>query len=484
MENNVVRIELIKLSYNETKKCITAKRVLSFSDGHKEEKMFNNLAAINKLLASFEEQESLSVSQLVSMGLIIIDKDKLKDTGVIILDSENNYHKYFFNRDNGTFSETRMTRAESSSLGISFAKEPENNEITEEKDVSQSIDIFEIARAIQELNKDAVIRVGNPEYDSEATRRFYSSVPASELILPKGFYYNEKNGITNKHNTKTGSYCSIDVLDLSLADEKKLLPKEEIEEENLDEVDDSMDDDIKEEKEEVVLDEKKENKEKKGVKNLRIRFRRVLAIATGIVLIGGAVEIFKHTKNNNNARSVNNNSIQYQDDMATVYVDSTHNIEEEVITPNMEYEQYGSIVHDEDMESQIQQINDYCFSYEPCSLADLVVESDKNAIKVINNLRNKTLNNQYEIYMLLNQYVNYIFEGTTMFNGNAIKAYDYLSPYAKYIVVTSAQSMLGLCQDYDYFTAYNNYTYGNLVDAFDNLVDQLYRDLNVRSKTL
>ena len=36
----------------------------------------------------------------------------------------------------------------------------------------------------------------------------YCNIPASELKLPQGFYYNEKNGITNKHNTE-GAYNSL-----------------------------------------------------------------------------------------------------------------------------------------------------------------------------------------------------------------------------------------------------------------------------------
>jgi hypothetical protein len=30
----------------------------------------------------------------------------------------------------------------------------------------------------------------------------YSSVDIDKLVLPEGFYYNQKNGVTNKHRTK------------------------------------------------------------------------------------------------------------------------------------------------------------------------------------------------------------------------------------------------------------------------------------------
>lgn len=93
------------------------------------------------------------------------------------------------------------------------------------KDISQSIELYEIAKAIQELNPNAEIRVGNPEFDSLALDRFFSSVPAEQLVLPNGFYYNTKNGVTNKHNTESGVYCAFMVEDLSRADERMLLPR-------------------------------------------------------------------------------------------------------------------------------------------------------------------------------------------------------------------------------------------------------------------
>ena len=93
------------------------------------------------------------------------------------------------------------------------------------KDVSQSTNLYEIAEVIQQLNPNAEIRVADMGLDSMATQRFYSSVPVEQLVLPEGFYYNDKNGITNKHNTQTGMYCALEVEDLSKADERTLIPK-------------------------------------------------------------------------------------------------------------------------------------------------------------------------------------------------------------------------------------------------------------------
>ena len=99
------------------------------------------------------------------------------------------------------------------------------NEKNNIKDVSQSTNIYEIVEVIQQLNPNAEIRLGDMRFDNMATERFYSSVPGDQLILPEGFYYNEKNGVTNKHKTQSGMYCTLHVKDLSLADENTLIPK-------------------------------------------------------------------------------------------------------------------------------------------------------------------------------------------------------------------------------------------------------------------
>ena len=105
--------------------------------------------------------------------------------------------------------------------------------VNEEKSISESTNVSEIAQAIANINPDVQIALGDPENDPECNSRIFSSVPVEELDLPEGFYYNEKNGVTNKHNTKSGAYCGFRVEDIKNADESKLLllsPEEEIEE--------------------------------------------------------------------------------------------------------------------------------------------------------------------------------------------------------------------------------------------------------------
>lgn len=34
----------------------------------------------------------------------------------------------------------------------------------------------------------------------------FGTIPAEDLVLPNGYYYNQKNGINNKHHTESGLY--------------------------------------------------------------------------------------------------------------------------------------------------------------------------------------------------------------------------------------------------------------------------------------
>lgn len=91
------------------------------------------------------------------------------------------------------------------------SKNGETKKSTVTKDLSQSVDAKEIIQAIQKLNPNVEISLGDPNLDPDYYESFYCSIPAEQLILPDGFYYNEKNGVTNKHNTKTGEYIGIPV---------------------------------------------------------------------------------------------------------------------------------------------------------------------------------------------------------------------------------------------------------------------------------
>ena len=61
----------------------------------------------------------------------------------------------------------------------------------------------QLINEIRKLNPGVEIRIGDPKFDSLANSRIFSSKPMNQLRLPQGYYANEKNGITNKHNSET-----------------------------------------------------------------------------------------------------------------------------------------------------------------------------------------------------------------------------------------------------------------------------------------
>ena len=81
--------------------------------------------------------------------------------------------------------------------------------LEEKKDIlSSDVAIEEVRR----LNPGVQIET---DYD----RWFiFSSVGVEKLVLPEWFYYNQKNWITNKHNTKSGAYVSLIVYPISYYD--------------------------------------------------------------------------------------------------------------------------------------------------------------------------------------------------------------------------------------------------------------------------
>lgn len=79
----------------------------------------------------------------------------------------------------------------------------------------ESTDVREIAIALQKLNPGVTIKLINPSYENVLDKQIYCNVSAKELALPAPFDYDEKNGITNKHTSKTGLYTTINIEDIS-----------------------------------------------------------------------------------------------------------------------------------------------------------------------------------------------------------------------------------------------------------------------------
>ena len=191
------------------------------------------LSEIESYIGSYAPKEEVKEETLENNELEEVEENKevLND----VIDAE-----FSENKENNNVEET-IENKESEEVNIPEEIETINEEEVEDlsradertlmpkkpkvKDVSQSTNLYEIAEVIQQLNPNAEIRVADMGLDSMATQRFYSSVPVDQLVLPEGFYYNDKNGITNKHNTQTGMYCALEVEDLSKADERTLMPK-------------------------------------------------------------------------------------------------------------------------------------------------------------------------------------------------------------------------------------------------------------------
>lgn len=491
MNNEVIRISQIKLSYNEVKKCIVAKVVTVFENGLKQEKTLSKMDLISDMLNSFAKQEDLTILELIEKGLVIIDEVKLKDKEVLIKDNDT-YKKLIYNSEKKEFEERRLSRIERRELGLININEDIEDEIVretpkEEDNLTDLMDIALVVDEIRKLNPDVEIALGDKESDPRYSTRFFASVSANELKLPKGFYYNDKNGITNKHHTRTGIYVYFDVEPLIKVDEASSSFTGETKEEELVKSDGALDvTESSVENTEEVHETKTKEKDKKGIKFLKYAARALAIVAAGYVIVKSGIFSFKNDSKNND-RSDDNNDHRYEDNIEDSHLETTYTNEEvEVITPEVINEVYEANKED-DIEIQIQRVNDACFSYEPCSLYTLVSSSDRQSIEAITMLRNEVLANNYDIIDLLDQYVKYIFEGGTMFDGHVVKAYDYLSPYARYIVLVSAQSMLQLYPEYNYSTIYNGntniYYYDNLTDSFNDYVDQVYRELTNKSKT-
>ena len=261
-----------------------------------------------------------------------------------------------------------------------------------------------------------------------------------------------------------------------------------------------------------VKTEKADNSEIR-VKNLKIRNWKVLKP----VLIAGATiatiaVIASAIKNNDNVYYFddgvdNNDDYTHANQMDDGSVPTTYNTssQEEIerVFPVENYE-YGILnysdydhLYGEDMGNQLDDINAICYEniydifqfinggnlVEPpmlCHLQELVPEEDQAAVRTIAAARNNMVNNAYsmqdrsltrnDIDNLLAQYINYIYEGGTMFNGEYIKSFDSLSPYAKYVVAVMGQSTLQLRPDYQYTTNYEEYDFDNLVNRYDDIV--------------
>ncbi|MBR3898443.1 MAG: hypothetical protein IKJ43_04115 [Bacilli bacterium] len=156
--------------------------------------------------------------------------------------------------------------------------EPESNFIPfpdskdEENDISQATNVREIVAEIMKLNPDTKITL--TEEGTLTKEGFFNEIlidkPVEDLILPEGFEYNDKDGITNKHNAKNGIYTSIHVKDMTKEKEESKeeevqadKPKQEASEKPAADEIPIFEPKVEEKQEEPKVEEKQESEEPK-----------------------------------------------------------------------------------------------------------------------------------------------------------------------------------------------------------------------------
>ena len=230
----------------------------------------------------------------------------------------------------------------------------------------------------------------------------------------------------------------------------------------------------------------------------RITLRKITPYAATLLAVGSVAYMLSGGIGN----VATNNNMSYQGQKPLVvtsaepHIETTYNMNDEEVVHNYQaedisfevrlddpsttyrYADSGSAVKYDDMKTQIQTINDVCIGYQPCTLEELVVQSDYNAIAVINNMRNRVLTGSCDANTYLNNIVNYIFEGGNIFDGSVIKTYDSLSPFAQYIVLVSSETILQKCPYYEHKTAANSYNFNILVNSYDYMIDATMKQLD------
>lgn len=64
-------------------------------------------------------------------------------------------------------------------------------------------------KELKKLNPNVAMLIDDDSYPAIIVARCQS---CENLKFPEGYYYNEKNGLTNKHNTTSGQYESFELM--------------------------------------------------------------------------------------------------------------------------------------------------------------------------------------------------------------------------------------------------------------------------------
>ena len=253
----------------------------------------------------------------------------------------------------------------------------------------------------------------------------------------------------------------------------------------------------KEKEEKKLTPEEKKERRRKRIRNLKVAGVVVAVLAGGYVLCKcgkNAIDTANVRKDDDNKKTTTSDTVdgynttynlpsdeeiivdnQYASDN---YVDPGYSYSYEEPVNTGRYATYGSAIDYDDMQTQIQSVNDACFSYQTVDFQNFVIQSDVDAMTAICEMRNRVLMGNCTPEAFLNNVTNYLFEGGTVFDGKVIKTYDALTPFSQYIVTVASQSILERCPNYDHTTPYNYYNYDILCSSFDCLVDFSYRTLS------
>lgn len=442
------------LSYNETKRSISAIPKTVVDGVEIPSKAITKLDQIEALLHALSRQEKKSIEELVNLGIITFSDERLKDLGVIISDKEKVYKKVVLDTKTGKFNDKTLNRRERAALGLRHV-----DDTLEEDIVDDALDVG----AHEAVERDTVI------------------VP--EPVVPP--VEEETTIIPEPVAVPVDSDTTREVVD----------SEHTIEEDGAHEV---VGETVSEETTDEVEEHRHRINGRTVIKGLKIGAGALAIILGGVILVHNFGNIFKSKSGvDNGSTNDDDNKQRAEDSMdggmpssAPLPFEEGYNESDNTVYINTDiyeygkYQEYGSEMAGEDMKTQLDLIDAICRTYEPCEFSNLVIDRDKQALSIIDVARNEALNNRSResITYIIDQYVKYIFEDSTMFDGNVIKGYQYLSPYARYIVLVSGETMLQLCRDYNYSTYNREYYFDSLIDEFDDLVDSTTRELLVADK--
>ena len=248
------------------------------------------------------------------------------------------------------------------------------------------------------------------------------------------------------------------------------------------------------------------------INNLKVNGKKIAAVClAGLVLVGSWYTLSSLNRNNSNRNNnVSNNDSNVRNENVVYEQNNPYNYD---YNYNYDYEENNfnqNMYAFQDVESRVNEINENCYrnisdiysflyngnglneSINLCDVQNYVNSDDRAAVDAITIARNNIVNEAYNyksepitltsVYVFMADYVNYVFENGTTFNGVPIKSYESLDPYSQYAVAILGQSILQLRPDYDYTSrsSNRNYQYDNLMSAFESITNSTRSSLDGR----